>query len=317
MIETFYTTTIAIPVACTAIGAGIGQGLIGVKALQAINIQPQASAEINKMSLIGMSITETSGILGLVISILLILNTSIPLNYEFASLGRIGIGLAIGLTGLVAGIASSLPAQAACLSVARQPFFSNKILQLMLITQTVIMTPNIFGFIIALLINLKTPTVNDLNNGLQLLAAGLAIGLGSIGPSIGLSFFAQSACTAIGVNRKSYNKIMTFTFICEGMIETPVIFSFLISLLILSINTASGHSELQGIAFIASALCIGLSTFGTGISTGKVGATACKYIGKTPENYSTISKIGFLALPMIDTFVIYGFIIAIILIYAV
>lgn len=317
MIELFYTISIALPVVFAALGAGIGQGLIGVKSLQAINLQPHSSTEINRISLIGMTMTETSAILGLVVSIILLRDTSIPINYEYASFGRIGIGLAIGLTGLIAGIASSLPAQAACLSVARQPFFSNKILQLMLITQTVIMTPNIFGFLIALLINIKISTVCNLTSGLQLLAAGLSISLGSIGPSIGLSLFAQAACTAIGINRKTYGKIMTFTFVCEGLIETPVIFSLLIALLILNVNVVSSTPEIMGIAFIASALCMGLSTIGTGISAGKVGSTACKQIGNAPETYSIISKVGLLALTMIDTFAIYGFIIAIILIYAI
>lgn len=317
MIEAFYTLSIAFPVVFAALGAGIGQGLIGIKSLQAMNIQPHAGVEINRIALIGMTLTETSAILGLVVSILLLLDTSIPVSYHYAAFGKIGIGLAIGLTGFVAGIASSLPAQAACLSVARQPFFSNKILQLMLLTQTVIMTPNIFGFLIALLINLKTQNVSDLNGGLQLLAAGLSIGIGSIGPCIGLSMFAAAACTAIGINRKAYGKILPFTFVCEAIIETPVIFSLLIALLILNVTVGPTTPELQGIAFIGAALCMGLSTIGTGISAGRVGSSACYQIGNAPGIYPIISKIGLLALAMIDTFAIYGFIISIILIYAI
>jgi F0F1-type ATP synthase membrane subunit c/vacuolar-type H+-ATPase subunit K len=74
---------------------------------------------------------------------------------------------------------------------------------------------------------------------------------------------------------------------------------------------------MMGIALIASALCMGLSTIGTGISAGKIGSIACYHIGNDPETYSIISRIGLLALAMIDTFAIYGFIIAIILIYAI
>ncbi len=316
MIESLYTLSIAFPMTLASLGAGIGQGLIGVKSLQAVNVQPQAASEIGRVSMIGMALTETSAILGLVISIILLLDTSIPASYEYALFGKIGISFAIGLTSLVAGIASSIPAQSACLSVARQPFFSNKILQLMLLTQSIIMTPNIFGFLIALLINTKIATVTDLNTGLQLLASGISIGIGSIGPCIGLSLFASAACTAIGINRKSYSKILPFTFICEAIIETPVIFSFLIALLIWNTNVQP-QSPIQGIAFLAAAICMSLSTIGTGLSAGRVGAAACNQIGNTPETYPIISKIGLLALAMIDTFAIYGFIIAIILIYAI
>lgn len=312
-----YTLTTALPVTLAALGAGLGQGFIGLKSLQAVDIQPQAAPEIGRVSLIAMALTETSAILGLVVSIILVLDTSIPCNYLYASYGKIGISFAIGLTSFIAGIASSLPAQAACLSVARQPFFSNKIIQLMLLTQSIIVTPNIFGFIIALLINMKLAHVDSLNGALQLLAAGMSIGIGSIGPCIGLSLFAASACTAIGKNRKAYGKVLPFTFICEGIIETPVIFSLLIALLILNIEITPTDFALQGIALLAGALCMSLSTIGTGINAGRVGAAACDQIGLNPDVYSVVSKIGLLALAMIDTFAIYGFIIAIMLIYAI
>ena len=318
MIEFMYTLSTALPVVFAALGAGIGQGLIGVKSLQAVNIQPYAAPEISRVSMIGMALTETSAILGGVVSILLVLDTSVPLNYEYASLGKIGIVFAIGLTSLIAGITSSLPAQAACLSVAKQPFFSNKILQLMLLTQSLTMTPNLFGFVIALFIQQKISTVSDLNSGLQLLAAGMVIGIGSIGPCIGLSRFAQAACSAVGVNRKCYGKIVPFTFACEAMIETPAIFSLLIAFLILSKNVIpNASSAIQGIAFIAAALCMSFSTIGTGVSAGKIGSAACKHIGNRPDSYSIISNIGFLALAMIDTFAIYGSIISLFLIYAI
>ena len=317
MLEMMYTLSIATPVVMTALGAGIGQGLIGIKAIEAMDIQPTASSEINRMSTIGLSLTETAAIFGLVISIMLHMDTSVPVSYENAALGRLGMTIAIGLSGFIAGIASSLPAQAACLSVARQPFFASKIVQLMLITQTIIMTPNIFGFVIALFINTQVAHVADLNGGLQLLAAGLSIGIGSIGPSIGLSLFAASACTAIGVSRKSYSKILPFTFISEAIIETPAIFSFLIALLILNVRIQPDAPITQGLALIAAGICMGLTTLGTGISTGQTGSAACTLIGNSPEHYSKISNVSLLALAMIDTFAIYGFIIAIILIYTI
>ncbi|MGZ6251119.1 MAG: hypothetical protein ACXWL2_03760 [Candidatus Chromulinivorax sp.] len=331
MIEQWYTISIALPIVLTAIGTGIGQGLIGVQACKALNIQPQASTEINRITLVAMSLTETSAILGLVISILLLLHTATPFDYFYASVGRIGLCLAVGVSGLVAGIVSSKPAQAACMAVARQPFFSGKILQLMLLTQTVIMTPNIFGFLIALLINAKMqstlqvhpympeisnlPTETTLTHALQLLTAGIVIGFGSISPCIGLGNFAAAACNAIGSNRKIYNKIMTFTFICEAIIETPIIFSLLTALLILN-ATVQPTSPIQAITFIAAALCMSLSTIGTGLSAGKTASAACKQIEKLPEEYNAISQTGLLSLTMIDTFAIFGFIISIILIYA-
>ncbi len=315
MIESIYALTTALPITCAALGSGIGQGLIGWRSLQAIDIQPQAAQEIRKIALVGMALTETSAILGLVISMIMLFNTTTPIDCAYAIYGRFGICCAIGITSLVAGIASSMPAQISCSTVANQPFFSNKILQFMLLTQSIIMTCNVFGFIVALLIESKVNSISNIHEGLQYLAAGLSIGIGSIGPCIGLSLFAISACTAIGINRKAYAKIVPFTFVCEGMIETPIIFSLLISLLILFkvvINPAG--SDIQGIVLISAAICMGLSTLGTGISAGKIGYAACEQIAHDPSIYSIISKTALLALAMIDTFAIYGTIIAITLI---
>ena len=317
MIENLYSFVTAIPITLSAVGVGIGQGLAGSKALKAINTQPSAASDINKISVVGLALTETAGILGSVISIILVLDSTIPQDYYYASFGKIGIALAMGISGFVAGIASSLPIQSACTSIARQPFFSNKILNLMLITQTLIMTPNIFGFLVSLMIYNKVAAVTTFPGALQLLAAGLSIGIGSIGPSIGLSLFAKSACKAIGINRKSYSKILSFTFISEAIIETPLIFALIVSLSILTTPITDQTPIIKGITFICAALSMSLSTLGTGYSSGITGAAACIQIAYRPNNYSITSKVSMLALAMIDTFAIYGLLVAMFLIYVI
>ena len=152
MIELFYYIAAAVPVTLSAIGAGIGQGLIGKKAIHALHEQPASANNISKICIIGVALTETTSILGAVISIMLLVDQTPMQDYYYATFGIIGIALAVGLSGFFVGIASSLPAQAACNSLARQPFMSNKILNLMLITQTLIMTPNIFGFLSLLIL---------------------------------------------------------------------------------------------------------------------------------------------------------------------
>lgn len=67
---------------CTAIAAGIsmlagsfgalGQGIAAGKAAEAVGRQPEASAEITRTMVLGQAITETNGIYGLVIAIILI-----------------------------------------------------------------------------------------------------------------------------------------------------------------------------------------------------------------------------------------------------
>ena len=314
MIELFYYIAIAIPVTLSAIGSGIGQGLIGNKAIKALHQQPQSANNISKICIIGVALTETTGILGAVISIMLLIDRTPMQDYFYASFGVFGIALAVGISGFCVGIASSLPAQAACNSLARQPFMNNKILNLMLITQTLIMTPNIFGFLVALLIKAKLATTITLTVAMQLLAAGISIGVGCIGPAIGLSLFAYSACAAVGINKKAYNKILTFTFVSEAIIETPAIFALLVSLTIITTNMDQA-SFLKAFALLSAAICMGLCNISPGISSGRVGAKACEQIAFHLEQYPAFSKTTMLALAMIDTFAIYGLLTSMMLIF--
>ena len=312
MIDPVYLLSALAPTIFAGIGTAIGQGFIGKQALESMHQQPTASNTISKLCIIGMAISETAAIMGVVISILLINDTMITQHTAHTTLAAIGIAIAMSISGLCAGIAASFPAVAACKSIARQPFMQTKLLNIMLITQTLIMTPNMFGMLVSLLIKSRIHTIQSLNEALQLLASGISIGLGCIGPSIGLSLFAFSACSAIGINKKSFNKIMTFTFICEAIIETPAIFSLLISLMILTTSVIP-TSDVQGWQFIASALCIGLSTIAPGINAGKTGAAACQQIALHLEQYPSLSKITLLGLAMIDSFAIYGLLVAIIM----
>lgn len=312
MTEILYTLISLIPVLFATLGTAIGQGLIGKQAIHSMQKQPSATDSISKLCIIATAVTETAAVMGIVITLLLLNDLQNLQQNSWASFGITGIAFAVGVSGFFAGISSSYPAIAACSSLARQPFLQTKIMNLMLITQTLIMTPNIFGMLIALLIKNKLADAESFNHAVQLLASGMSIGLGGIGPSVGLSLFAFAACSAIGVNKQAYGKILTFTFICEAIIETPAIFALLISLMILT-TTVHPTSDLQGWQFIAAALCIGLSTISPGINSGRTGATAATQIGKYLEQYPNISKITLLALAMIDSFAIYGLIIAIIM----
>ncbi|MBP9764827.1 hypothetical protein KBD08_00640 [Candidatus Babeliales bacterium] len=312
MIDMLYILYAIVPAVLSALGTSIGQGFIGAAALQAMNRQPTSANAISKLCVIGMAITETAAVMGIVISIMMLGDINTLQNSNYANYGAAGIAIAMGLSGFCAGIASAFPAVATCHSVASQPFLQTKLLNLMLITQTLIMTPNMFGMLISLLIKSKIHSAATVQHGFQMLAAGISIGLGCIGPSIGLSLFAFAACHGVGTNKQAFGKIMTFTFICEAIIETPAIFSLLISLMILT-TAINPESFIQSWQFIAAAICIGLSTISPGINSGRTGAMACTQIALHLDQYPSLSKITMLALAMIDSFAIYGLLIAIVM----
>jgi F-type H+-transporting ATPase subunit c len=64
------------------------------------------------------------------------------------------------------------------------------------------------------------------------LAAGLAIGLGAIGPGIGIGFAAGKAVEAIGRNPEAEGPVRTTMILGAGLSEAVAIYAFVISLIL-------------------------------------------------------------------------------------
>lgn len=314
--EYFYFGAIALTTAINAIGVGIGQGLTSSAAVEGINQQPAAQNEITKIAILGMALIETAAVMGTVISFWLLLQVMNNSHNYYTNLAGIGIAFAICCSGFVLGLVSSLPARAACFSVARQPFFSQQITRFMMISLSLLQTPIIFGFLIALFIQAQATTITTMRDSLRLIASGICIGLGSIGPAIGLALFAQKACQGIGINRRAYNQVFSFTLISQAIIETPIIFSLMVSIsLLFLVPMVPQENLLDGIALFSAGLCTGLGTIGPGISSGRTATAACEQIILNPEMHSSLSRVSMFAQGLIETAAIYAVLISFCLIF--
>ncbi|MEI9966659.1 MAG: ATP synthase F0 subunit C [Candidatus Moraniibacteriota bacterium] len=67
----------------------------------------------------------------------------------------------------------------------------------------------------------------------RLLAAALAIGLGAIGPGIGLGILASKALEAIGRNPEAQSKVQTTMILAIAVTEAVAIYALVVSLMIL------------------------------------------------------------------------------------
>lgn len=306
--------SIALTVSISSLGVAIGEGLTSKAAIEAINKQPSVRSEIARLAILGMALIETAAILGVLMAIMLLVASEQPADKVHSATAKIGIILAICLSSFVIGIVSSFPAQAACQSVARQPFFSQKITRFMLITQSIIQTPMVFSFIIAVFIKNQAQFITNYNDSLRLIASGLCIGLGSIGPSIGLANFARSACKAISINRSAYNQLLSFTFLSQAIIESSIIFSLLIAITLIT-TTVNPTNSTAGIATLAAGLCMGIGTFGPGIASGKMASIACTQIALDPSAQSRIARASIFGQGLIDTFAIYALLVSFLIIY--
>jgi|SRR5579863_10097734 F-type H+-transporting ATPase subunit c len=307
---------IASTIAINSISVGISEGLASYSALIAINRQPAARNDILKVAMIGMTIIETVAIIALLAATILLITTQVKENKECAYYAEIGIALALCIPGFIIGIMSALPVQAACNAVARQPFSTQRIFGFMIMTQVLIQTPIISGLLVSLFIHAQSLAITTMRDSLRLIASGLCVGLGSIGPVIGLSLFSKAAIDGLGFNQKSYQKLLSFTVISEAIIETPIIFCLVIAIMLLFVAAPriANDNLIDGVIFIAAALCTGLGTLGPGISSGRTGAAACTQIAINPESHALVSRASMLAQGLIETVVIYAILLSLLMI---
>lgn len=303
----FHVTSMGIIVSAISLSVGIASGKAGYAALDAINIQPAAKNEISKTIIIGLALIETAAILALIVTILLFVQ---PPHSFYHGLGQLGVMCAIGIPGFLVGLVSAYPVIETCYSLARQPFFSQKITNLMLITQSIIQTPLIFGFLISLLMVSKLPSLTSLAESISIIASGIALGVGSIGPTLGLGRFARTACKNISVNREAYGSLISFTFMSQAIIETPLIFSLLISLLLTTQASSSQQSFLTIVKALGAAFCIGLGTISAGLNSSKIASHACQQIAINPTHYRTLSQTSLFGQGLIDATAVYALLIS-------
>lgn len=71
-----------------------------------------------------------------------------------------------------------------------------------------------------------------LTSGLQQIAMALAIGLGTLGPGIGIGLVGSKAVEAVGRNPESQSKVMTMMLLGIVFAESLSIFALVITLMI-------------------------------------------------------------------------------------
>jgi F-type H+-transporting ATPase subunit c len=71
------------------------------------------------------------------------------------------------------------------------------------------------------------------DEGLKLIAAGLAMGLGAIGPGIGIGILAAGALQAIGRNPDARGPIFTNMILTVALAEAVAIYALVIAIIIL------------------------------------------------------------------------------------
>lgn len=294
-------------------GTGLGQGIAANGALNAMIRQQLGVEPISRALTIGLAFIEGGAILALVMAILLLTGAPVPMTDAIA-IAHLGIGICIGLVTASMAIASSCAVRAACHSMARHPFFAQKILSFMLIIQSFIETPVVFAFIVTLIINAQIHPTITWHEGLKLLIAGLTVAVGSVGPAIAQTMFGTASCTAIGLDRESYGRIFSFSLLSQAIIETPVIFVLISTLFIVFKPLSPVESFTTLLSLLAAAITISIGTAGASIGTSYVASRSSRMIALHPDMYSRIFRTTFIAQAVIESCGIYALVVGLLMI---
>lgn len=227
---------------------------------------------------------------------------------------HLGAGVAIGLGGIGAGIGMGDAAKESCSAIERQPAAKDDVFTTMLIGQAATSTSSVFALVVALLMlmGLDTPEVLSYSAGIALLAAGICIGLGCLGSGLGAGFPSASACEGVGRNPRAKGMIIFNMLIGQSVAQTPAIFAFLVSLLLLYRDIAE-PSLITAAALLGSGIAMGAGAIGPGLGTGLCGGEGCAATAHNNKQSGLVLRTMLIGQAVSQSTSIYSLVIALIL----
>lgn len=237
IVKAMYAIGAAFAMGFGAVGPGVGMGMGAATAVEGMGRQPKTSSDLFRVMLIGQGATSTPPTFALVVAIVLLFGTGegTALIQGFAGLGA---GISIGAASFASGIGSAFPAAQAAEAIARQPYLRRPFTTLMLIGQAISQTPLIFALLVSFMLIF---TVNpDPNAGLveyiTVLSAGICMGFGSMGPSVGSGLAGESALLGIRYHRDPESAVGYLTRVMllgQAVAQSTSIYALVVALVLL------------------------------------------------------------------------------------
>lgn len=221
----------------------------------------------------------------------------------------LSVGLCTFIPSLGVAIGQANASQACFEGMNIQPAARDELSRTNIIALALIETAGLLGVISSLLLIIyKTET---LNMALAQLGIVFAICITGFMTAIASSLPAREALLSIA--RQSFTsrarKIANLMILCQSLIQTPLAFGFIITLLIyyqLNMVTSLG----QAVTFIATGLCIGLASIGPAIGGGIFTRSACKSVGLNSNIYTKVISYTIISQAIIETPIIFAVIIS-------
>ena len=279
-------------VGLAGIGVAIGQGILAKKAVEVIGKRKEMMSFLLTVTILGIALVESAAIYGLIVAFKTLSTTGITLT------ASIGVGLAIGLTGLGAGVGEGKLIAGAISAIDRNPEAKGKIMTFMVLFIALVESAAIYGLVIAFTILGQESFSND-----AFLGMGMAIGFAGLGVAIGEGILAEKAMEMMGKREKMMSFFLTVTILGIALVESAAIYGLVVAFDVVGKN-------LDLIAASAAGLAIGLSGLGAGVGEGILVAGAMKAMARNPEIKGKILTFMVLFVALVEVTAIYGLIIA-------
>jgi F0F1-type ATP synthase membrane subunit c/vacuolar-type H+-ATPase subunit K len=145
------------------------------------------------------------------------------------------------------------------------------------------------------------------------LGAGLALGLGGIGASVGMGMAAGQANEGIMRQPQQQGAMLRTMLIGQAVGSSPSIFALVIGLVILFFPGTPG--PMQAASMVGAGLSIGLGCFGSGLGCGWPAGAACNGAARNPFNSSKIATSMILGQAVAQSPSIFALVISLMLIF--
>ncbi len=235
----------------------------------------------------------------------------------------ISAGIAVGTASLATGIGSGYIAGGAVESMERQPGINDKLFRSMLIGQAATGTGAILSLVIGLLLlfgGFDNPA-GGWYRVASLLGAGLAIGLGAIGSGYGAGAAGGQACVAMGRVPDKNATLLGNMLIGQALSQSVTIYALLISLMLLYSTPLQpegleiGLVVMKSVALVASGICIGFGSIGSGIGIGELAGKANMSIAKVSKGEMGVMRVMFIGSAVTQSTAVYALIVSFLLMF--
>lgn len=215
------------------LGSGVGCGWPAAAACEGVARNPRRATPITSSMIIGQAVAQSPAIFAMVISLILMFVGLTATGLAGVGIA-VGAGIAMGASALGPGLGSGTTGGGAVEGISAWPKAQAITLRTMLIGQAVCQTPAIFGMLVAFIMLF---TLRDLSADVigfaKVLAAGISVGLGGIGPGIGCGIVGQTSALATATKPQNDALMLRTMLIGQAVSQSTAIYALIIALVIL------------------------------------------------------------------------------------